>query len=62
MPMRELRRNVPSVEGARTSPISRAIPPERSRSRSSIESAPASMAEITDRAVISALGAHRIWV
>jgi hypothetical protein len=34
------RRNVPSVEGARTPSNSRPIPPWRSRSRSSIESAP----------------------
>ena len=41
------RRNVPSVEGARTPANNRPIPPWRSRSRSSIESAPASIPPTT---------------
>ena len=42
-PKRNARRNVPSVEGARTPSNSRGIPPWRSTSMSAIESAPATM-------------------
>ena len=43
LPQSNPRRNDPSVEGARTPPNSSPIPPWRSTSRSSMESAPASM-------------------
>jgi hypothetical protein len=41
------RRNVPSVDGARTPVTSRFIPPCRNRSMSSIESAPATIPAIS---------------
>src|SRR5690625_3772118 len=43
----KLRRKVPSVDGARTPANNRSIPPWRSRSMSSIESAPAAMPPIS---------------
>ena len=43
LPQSNPRRNDPSVEGARTPPNSSPIPPWRSTSRSSMQSAPASM-------------------
>jgi len=54
-----VRRNVPSVEGARTPAKSRPMPPWRNRSRSSMESAPASIAPTTDAAFTLRSGHRR---
>ena len=52
----KLGKNVPSVEGARSPSNSRPVPPARSKSRSSIESAPASIPASTHRTFVAPFG------
>ena len=51
------RRNVPNVDGARTPPNTLRIPPWRSRSKSEIESAPATIPNTTASSFVAAFAA-----
>lgn len=54
------RRNVPNVEGARMPANSRRIPPWRSRSKSVIESAPATIPSTTATSLVTVFAAGTV--